>query len=165
MLYMKVLCQCTDCVIDEVTLLVTHQYPFSSKQSDNVFKLEPHYCCSGAIYNRCSLHPSCQIVYHCNDVPCTISLPMWVYWSHKFHKPFIKWLQCHLRYQRHLIPPLRFPSSLTEVTIAHIVYHITIESGPPKLCEKNLPSSSATSVVPTCDSNMCLYQYFPLFMW
>ena len=41
MLYLELLYQCIDYAIDEVTPLVSHQYPWAPKPGDNVVKQEP----------------------------------------------------------------------------------------------------------------------------
>ena len=69
MLYMKFLCQCVDRATNEVTPLVSHQYHWKPKPSNNFVKQEPHCYRSSAIYNRCGLIPSCQIVCRCNYAP------------------------------------------------------------------------------------------------
>ena len=48
----------------------------------------------------------------------------------EIHAPLIKWLESHLRLQRHLIPWGRFPHPLALITLASIPPHILVKSGP-----------------------------------
>ena len=49
MLYLKLLCQRIDGVIDEVTPLITHQYLSTTKLGNNIVEQEHRCCRNGAI--------------------------------------------------------------------------------------------------------------------
>ena len=131
MLHLQFFCLCFYCAVEKVTTLVTHQYPRASKPCHNVFKYELCCCRSGAIHNWWGLRPPCQIV-SCGDyVPCTHSLPWWVYGTHKFYSPFIKRLQSYLWYKRHFIPLWWIPNMVKDVAVLRIIYSIIMQSRPP----------------------------------
>lgn len=92
-------------------------------------------------------------------------MPRWrVDWPDEINRPLIKRLELNYWVQRHLIPPGKFPCTLTYITSSRILLSILEDSKPPEYCLSNLMCCCFASKVSSRNSIMALPQYIRAFV-